>query len=358
MTQATPNHSDQPGSAPAPGEPGGQGLGQAASFGFPIDAVVLAGTHEDPRRLVQGRNKAFLEIDGRALVRHVVDALEAAGQVDRIYVVGPVEELGEALRGCHKTLCVPQEGRMLSNSWAAIRAAEAARASMPESQLRQRPILMTSCDLPLISAPAVDDFIARCAAADAVAGQHVAMLVGVAEEAGLKPFYGSPGQPGIIRPLVQLKDGRMRLANIYVARPRLLAHSEFLQTSFNLRKAKDWRNVLRLVVSLFGQHGGWSAAWMTLRLQLTAMLAGGKGALYRRLRAGNTMQRVEKLVSSVLGGPVKVVVTPFGGLSLDVDDEEDFELLSANYRNWMATGEPTAEQLAKAAPAISPARTR
>ena len=358
MTEATTDQAGQAGITDAPGELDGQTPVQTSSFGFPIDAVVLAGTHEDPRRLVNGRNKAFLEIDGRALVRHVVDALEAAAHIDQIYVVGPVEELEVALRGCPNAHCVPQEGRMLSNSWAAIRAAEAARASLPERQLNQRPILMTSSDLPLISAPAVDDFVARCAAVDAVAGRQVAMLVGVAEEAGLSPFYGSAGQPGIVRPLVQLKDGRMRLANIYVARPRLLAHSEFLQTSFNLRKAKDWRNVLKLVWSLFGQHGGWSAAWMTLRLQVTAMLAGGEGFLYRRLRAGNTMQRVENGVSSVLGGPVKVVVTPFGGLSLDVDDEEDFDLLSAHYRQWMSVGAETAAQLATAAPATEPARTQ
>lgn len=298
---------------------------------------MLAGTHEDPRRLIHGANKAFLEIAGRPLVRHVVDALEAASEVDQIFVVGPQPLLEIALTECPNTHCVPQEGRMLSNSWAAIRAVEAYRAEVPETQRNQRPILMTSSDLPLVSAQALDDFIRRCARSDQQANDEVAMLVGVAEEAGLKPFYGDAAQPGIYRPLVQLRNGRMRLANIYVARPRVLSHSEFLQTSFNLRKAKDWRNVIKLVFSLFRQHGGWSAAWMTLRLQLTAMLA--EGRMYRWLRSGNTMARVESGVSSVLGGPVKVVVTPFGGLSLDVDDEEDFRLLSANYQEWMAVGE-------------------
>ena len=75
---------------------------------------------------------------------------------------------------------------------------------------------------------------------------------------------------------------------------------------------------------------------MMIRLQLTLMLSGGKGWLYRHLRAGNTRERVEKSVGDVLGGTIRVVTTPYGGLSLDVDDEDDFEILNERYRDWMA----------------------
>jgi GTP:adenosylcobinamide-phosphate guanylyltransferase len=326
FSDAVPRHGEAParaGSAPAPG------------YALPVDAIVLAGTHQNARRLIDGHNKAFLEIDGRPLVRHVVDALVAAQQVGQVFVVGPPQELAAALAGAPGVNCVPQEGKMLTNSWAAIRAAEARLAPLPEAEVFARPLLIISSDLPLISARAIDDFIARCAATDAGQEPGNAMLVGVAEYAGLAPYYGDSSRPGIQRPLVHVETGRMRLANIYIARPRHLAHQEFLQTSFSYRKAKDWRNVLKLVVSLFRQHGGWSAAWMILRLQAASMLSANKGRLYRSIRAGNTMERVEQSVSTVLGGPVRVVVTPFGGLSLDVDDPEDYRLLSEHYREWM-----------------------
>jgi hypothetical protein len=239
---------------------------------------------------------------------------------------------------------VEQEGRFLSNSWAGIRAAEAIHEDLDPEILNRRPLLMTSCDLPLATAAGIDDFVTRCAAEDQAAGGKTAMLVGVCEKAGLEPFYGDRDHPGIERPLVQMAAGELRLANIYVARPRLLAHSEFLQTSFTLRKAKDWRNVFRLVLSLFGQHGGWAAAWMTCRLQLTAMLGRRRGFLYWKLRQGNTTERVERGVGTVLGGEVRIVISPYGGLSLDVDDEEDFRLLSANYHRWMRITENTASQ--------------
>jgi len=309
------------------------------AYDAPLEAIVLSGTHQNPKRLVGGRNKAFLEIEGRPLVRHVVDALIGAREIGAIYVVGPREELEGVLRGCPNTVCVPQEGKLLSNGWAGVRAVEAGRADLSEEQVRERPMLLLSCDLPLITPGAVDDFVARAAAVDAASDEGNAMVVGIAEDEALAPFYGTPDRPGLRRPLVQMREGRFRLSNIYVTRPRKLEHSDFLQTSFSLRKAKDWHNVLKLVLSLFSQHGGWFAAWMTCRLQLTAMLRHGQGRLYRRLRRGNTFEKIEKGVSTVLGGPVRLAVSPYGGLSLDVDDEADFAILREHYREWMAVNE-------------------
>ena len=51
---------------------------------------------------------------------------------------------------------------------------------------------------------------------------------------------------------------------------------------------------------------------------------------------GIPRERVEKSLSEVLGGPVKIVVTPYGALSLDVDDQEDYRILDACYEEWAA----------------------
>ena len=55
----------------------------------PLDAVVLAGTDDNPKRRILGQNKAFLEIAGKALVRHVVESLLASRSVGHFFVVGP-----------------------------------------------------------------------------------------------------------------------------------------------------------------------------------------------------------------------------------------------------------------------------
>ena len=57
-----------------------------AAYPEPLDAIVLAGTDSNPRRMIQGQNKAFLEIAGRPLVREVVEALLAAESVGDVYI--------------------------------------------------------------------------------------------------------------------------------------------------------------------------------------------------------------------------------------------------------------------------------
>ena len=58
------------------------------------------------------------------------------------------------------------------------------------------------------------------------------------------------------------------------------------------------------------------------------------GGFYRWMRKANSQERVELAVGTVLGGTVKLVTTPYGGFSLDVDDEEDFRVLNARFDDW------------------------
>ena len=307
---------------------------QLPSFAEPIDAIVLAGTHSDPSRWIMGQNKAFLEIDGRPLVRHVVDALAEANSIADIFVVGPVEQIREALQGePAKVHLVPQKCHMLDNGWAAIHASEAHRGRDGRERDPMRPYLVISSDLPLISPASLDDFVARCAEDDQASDSPYGLMIGLADEPGLEPY----SRDGIVRPFMELEFARIRLANIYVSRPWQLAHEGFLQTGFSFRKATYLRNVVGLAYSFLSQEGGWQAAWMTLRLQATLRAARKGGRLYRRLRRWNTRERVEAGIGKVLGCSVRLVVSPFGGLSLDVDDEDDFRILTARYAEWMVT---------------------
>ncbi len=315
---------------------------QGNAYPYSIDALVLAGTHQNPGRLIAGRNKAFLEIDGQILIRRVVDALRQAKEIDQIYVVGPAAELLAEMPGLSADVhIIDQRGKMLANCWAGIEASEDFHRNDPGVPVAERPMLVTVCDIPLVTSIAVDDFVRRSAKVDAHSGFANGMLVGVVDESVLTPFYPLADKPGIKRPYVETAEGRLRLANIYVGRPRKLTGYDFLQTGFSHRKAEDWRNVFKLAWSFFKRPQGWQAAWMTGRLQLTLMTAKKKGRFYRYLKRGNTEARLEKLISGVLGGPVSVVITPFGGLSLDVDDEEDFRILNTRFKDWMAITEAT-----------------
>ena len=83
--------------------------------------------------------------------------------------------------------------------------------------------------------------VVSCARMDKISDIPGAMLVGVVDEPGVKPFYPEGVKQGIKRPFVELAGGRLRLANIYIGRPRNLSHQEMLQTGFTYRKAKVLR---------------------------------------------------------------------------------------------------------------------
>lgn len=305
----------------------------------PIDAVVLAGTDSNPKRMIDGQNKAFLKVGGEILVRRVVKALDQAQTIGNIFVVGPGDRLRDALDGMTgETRIVEQSGGMLSNAWAAIRVSEENYRKVHGADDLLRPLLFISSDLPLISSAAVDDFVRRCAIEDSRSETAFAMLSGVAEEASLRQFYGEGEQEGIHRPYVNFSNCRLRLANIYIGRPRTLTNQEFLETGFAHRKAEKLKNVVILVWKFLGQHGGFRAAWMTLRLQLTLVASKKQGRLYHWLRKFNKTEDAERSCGDILGGGVKMVITPYGGLSLDVDNEEDYQVLNMRYEEWSRIG--------------------
>ncbi len=86
-----------------------------------IDVVVLAGSHKSPKRLIQGENKAFLDFNGKPMIRRVVESFLNCPEINRIVVVGPREKLEDVfkdLRGKNSRLkIIPQRARMLENVW-------------------------------------------------------------------------------------------------------------------------------------------------------------------------------------------------------------------------------------------------
>ena len=82
-------------------------------YPFPLDAVVLAGTHQNAKRLITGRNKAFLEVGGEVLVRRVVNALLESETIDQVFVVGPADDLLQTFSGFpNRVHIIAQRGKM------------------------------------------------------------------------------------------------------------------------------------------------------------------------------------------------------------------------------------------------------
>jgi molybdopterin-guanine dinucleotide biosynthesis protein A len=113
-----------------------------------IDAIVLAGGGREAGLPPGLPNKAFIEIAGRPLVGHVVDALRRAQGVGRVAAVGPAELRSVLPRD---VTLVPDAGEIMDN---VTRAVELLRVSSMT--------LAAASDLPLLSAPAIEEFLTIC----------------------------------------------------------------------------------------------------------------------------------------------------------------------------------------------------
>ncbi len=301
-----------------------------------VDAIVLSGTHQDRRRLIQGQNKAFLPLGPRISLDLILEALSQSRRVGRIFVVGPAEELARRLPPAewgHQI--VPEAGRMLDNAWKAFRVAEESLHGADPRELETRPYLFLTSDIPLAVPDAIDDFVDRCLSLEARRGGMVDFFPGLADEVALAPFYPRPPRRGIARPYLELRHQRLRLANIYLARPRRIRNLEILQQGFSARKLTQWKSVARLVAAFLKNPGGIRGAYHVACFQAVSLLErGGMSRLSGLVRKTLDLPVIERTASMMLGCRFAAVVTPYGGLSLDIDDESDYEVIRENFVAW------------------------
>ena len=164
-----------------------------------FDAVVLAGGGKREPLTDQERvsNKAFINIYGRPMLGYILNALAESDLIEKIVVVGPEKELAELLEEGYRFTPVSEEGSLLANAAAGLKAVN------PE-----RLCLMLTADIPLIDREAIEGFLELCA-----------------------PFYGDfyypiltrescrKRFPQMKRTYVRLRDGCFTGGNIALLRP-------------------------------------------------------------------------------------------------------------------------------------------
>ncbi|MBN2385014.1 nucleotidyltransferase family protein [bacterium] len=322
---------------------------QASNIPEKIDAVVLAGTHLEKDKLIFGHNKAFLEFHGKPVVQWVIEALGQARRIDRIVVVGPIERVRSVQdKTSVPFIAVEQKGQLISNSWVAFLAlcpqAEAFPTDFLEFQAAKEegtfiypagldietPYLFISGDVPLAVPEAIDDFVERCQQ------REYDMYYGVTGESDLKPYYPTCVRKGIKRPYVNFREGRVRVANIQIVRPLKFGRLHLIQGGYSVRKLKMWRNLFRMVKLIARLPYGVRGAGFATLLQLSSLmykygLQKWVGPVVRR----SSMSTFEWYISQYLQSRFTLVVSPYAGLSLDIDESDDYHILLTFFREWL-----------------------
>ena len=242
-----------------------------------ICAVVLAGGPADDISAMQpgAPNKAFVEIAGVALVERVLAPLRASASVRRIVVVAP-----ESMRS-HPALAAADELRPDG-----VRITDSLRsglAGLPQDL----DALVVASDLPVLTAVAVDDFAHRVRELDAD------VAYGCVERNAHLARY-----PEVPHTWARMREGTFCGGGLAALKPRALP----LLERFIERLGAARKHPLRLA-SLFG--------WDVL-----ARYAAG------RLRIADA----ERRASSILGAPVRAIVSPFPETAVNVDRVGDVAL--------------------------------
>jgi GTP:adenosylcobinamide-phosphate guanylyltransferase len=243
-----------------------------------VDVIVLAGAKNDgPLSAASDAvYEAEIEISGRPMVWYVLRALRQIASIGKIVVVGPVERLSEPLREMD---CQIVEGgksmvESLENGLTAIGNAHA--------------VLVVTCDIPLITAQALEDFLARCNAREAELYYSV-----VSRDVNDKLY------PGVQRTYVRLRDGVFTGGNIVlVKRPTMVGELKTI-----LDQAVAFRKQPVKMCRLLG---------ITFLVKLFA------GRL--------TIAEIENRVRKMLNLDGACIISPYPEIGIDVDKPSDLEL--------------------------------
>ncbi|MFZ5652856.1 MAG: nucleotidyltransferase family protein [Pseudomonadota bacterium] len=258
----------------------------AAAAAF--SAIVLAGdrTAGDALRAHSGVNaKALIPIAGVPMVRRVLAALEAARQVADVRLAGPAEA---DLRGDAQLAAWVDSGAL---GWAPPAATPSTSACAAlECIPRDRRVLLTTADHPLLSAEIVDAFCAASLAEDAD------VTLGLARHQLVRAAF-----PDMRKTVLRFRDGDYCGCNLFTfLTPRGREIAGFWRRIENQRKKP-----LRLIGLL-----GWRAVirYRLGRLPLDEALAG---------------------LSARLGIHIRAVILPYAQAAVDVDSLDDFRLVEA-----------------------------
>ncbi|MGC1381711.1 MAG: nucleotidyltransferase family protein [Candidatus Baltobacteraceae bacterium] len=242
-----------------------------------LDAVVLAGGPlDDIARLQPGApNKAFVEIEGVTLVGRVLAALRGSRSVGRIAVVAPPSMRGRADLASADEL--RPDGVRITES---LRNGVAGFA--PDADL-----LVVASDMPVLTPPAVDDFVRR------VGELGADVVYGCVEKSVHLAAY-----PDVPHTWARLRDGTFCGGGIVAMKPRALP----LLERFIERLGAARKDPFKLA-SLFG--------W-----DMLARFAIGRLAI----------AQAEARATRILGAPVRALVSPYPETGVNVDRVSDVEL--------------------------------
>jgi len=242
-----------------------------------MDAVILAGALNSGalRSVSQAHYEAEIEIAGQPMLDYVIHALCGVRGIKKIVVVAPKEIISKI--NLKKVIFVERGKSMIESLFNGLRILEAIE-----------PVLIVTSDIPLITAEALEDFLARCTKNS-----------GDIYYSFVSKTVNEEKYPQVQRTYVKLKEGTFTGGNLVLLTPQVFQeHRDILEKAASLRKKP-----VQLCCLL-----GWRHLWRLLRGELTIH---------------DIEQRVMKTFNLAAVG----VISPYPEVGIDVDKPSDLQLV-------------------------------
>ena len=243
-----------------------------------FNALILAGSNKKgPLEIAENvDNKALIMINNRPMIGYIVDALSHSGNIDKILVVGPKNELHPYIGKKVEEILNPGNS-ILENMEIGLNYFNSVDN-----------LLLLTSDIPLITPEAIDEFLGICTKRKACIGYPI-----ITKKNIIKKY------PEAERTYVKMKEGVFCGGNMVFFKPEVLfQNKELIQELFNNRK-DNWKNAKKLGLKFILKF------------------------LFKTL----TLEQAEKRVTDILGYNSIAVMVSYPEIMIDLDKLSDLKLI-------------------------------
>ncbi|TYQ14812.1 UNVERIFIED_CONTAM: Molybdopterin-guanine dinucleotide biosynthesis protein A [Acetivibrio alkalicellulosi] len=243
-----------------------------------LNTVILAGSQSD-ESWSGYKNKCLININGKALIDYVIEALKKSNDIGKIVVVGPLEDLDSYLNGKVNDI-IDSKGSIVQNLIKGIKYFGT-----------DEHLLVCTSDIPLITPEAINDFILKAKELEADFCYPV-----IEKTVNNKMF------PEVERTFVKIKEGSFTGGNIFHMKPAVIETSVPL-----IEKLMDSRKNPFKMARLFGL--GFFIKLLTGRLSIAI---------------------AEKKIFDILNVKAKCIISQYPEIGNDVDKLSDIIVVNAH----------------------------
>lgn len=293
---------------------------------------------------MSGKSKLLLEVGGKPLLMHVVEALDKVERVQRIVIVGPRSIILDILSSCSSRLSqrtrievLEQLETAYQNFWAAFLQTldnyEPGRENL-DPALLQKPVLVVPADIPLINVGEINEFL------DGFSREEMDYGIGMTASEHLERFYPRGSDPGIKMTYLHVADAALRLNNLHLIRPFKVANRAYIEEIYQFRYQKEFFNFLAVVFDILRTKGfGLRPVYLYVMLQLSVLFSavGFKRGL-KLSSARVAREDMTNYASIILRAKVLIIETTGGGCAVDVDSEDDYHTIGQRFDEYMGRG--------------------